>query len=259
MLSPLCRTTAKQVAKTLSSPPLFDKNLKIWRKSRFLEEEVEEAWIRSVSNVTLLLYLYEGLNFGSELFAKCVELFGLLCACTTLHSPTSALVIYAHAYVTFFVPYWRKILQRMAWQPSRVVPGLSQYLASKGLAFAPTQTTCCVPNSMQLDAAHPEDAERVIPSTIPPAKRLKVDTPSLSIPPKSLPISSAHCDVPVPASIDDLPPLLRESLLPFQKEGITFAINRGGRVLIGDDMGLGSKSPLTLPHPLSLTFFFCLV
>lgn len=188
-----------------------------------------------------------------------MELFGLLCACTTLHSPTSALVIYAHAYVTFFVPYWRKILQRMAWQPSRVVPGLSQYLASKGLAFAPTQTTCCVPNSMQLDAAHPEDVERVIPSTIPPAKRLKVDTPSPSIPPKSLPISSAHCDVPVPASIDDLPPLLRESLLPFQKEGITFAINRGGRVLIGDDMGLGSKSSLTLPHPLSLTFFFCLV
>ena len=187
-----------------------------------------------------------------------MELFGLLCACTTLHSPTSALVIYAHAYVTFLFRiecHWRKILQRMAWQPSRVVPGLSQYLASKGLPFAPTQTTCCVTNSMQLDAAHPEDVERVIPSTIPPAKRVKVDTPSPSIPPKSLPISSA----PVPASIDDLPPLLRESLLPFQKEGITFAINRGGRVLIGDDMGLGSKSPLTLPHPLSLTFFFCLV
>ena len=91
MLSPLCRTTAKQVAKTLSSPPLFDKNLKIWRKSRFLEEEVEEAWIRSVSNVTLLLYLYEGLNFGSELFSKCVELFGLLCACTTTHQVHTAL------------------------------------------------------------------------------------------------------------------------------------------------------------------------
>ncbi len=164
-----------------------------------------------------------------------------------LPPPSSAAVIYA-LIRSSLVPYWRKILQRMAWQPSRVVPGLTQYLAAKGLAFAPTQTTCCVPNSMQADAAQPEDKpERVIPSTVPPAKRVKVDTPSPSIIPKSLQISSAHSDVPVPASIDDLPPLLRESLLPFQKEGITFAINRGGRVLIGDDMGLGSKSPLTFP------------
>ncbi|EPT28685.1 SWI2/SNF2-containing protein [Toxoplasma gondii ME49] len=36
-----------------------------------------------------------------------------------------------------------------------------------------------------------------------------------------------------------MPPLLRKSLFPFQLEGILFALQRGGRVLIGDQMGLG--------------------
>jgi hypothetical protein len=49
-------------------------------------------------------------------------------------------------------------------------------------------------------------------------------------------------------SVDDLPSLLRDSLLPFQHEGVIFAINKGGRVMIADDMGLGSR----IPRPLSL-------
>ncbi|OEH74654.1 hypothetical protein cyc_04625 [Cyclospora cayetanensis] len=36
-----------------------------------------------------------------------------------------------------------------------------------------------------------------------------------------------------------LPPKLREHLLPFQWEGVVFAVQRGGRALIGDEMGLG--------------------
>lgn len=36
-----------------------------------------------------------------------------------------------------------------------------------------------------------------------------------------------------------LTPEFIESLFPFQKEGITFAVKRGGRCLIADDMGLG--------------------
>lgn len=35
------------------------------------------------------------------------------------------------------------------------------------------------------------------------------------------------------------PPLLRTSLLPFQRIGVSFALMRGGRVLFGDEMGLG--------------------
>ena len=36
-----------------------------------------------------------------------------------------------------------------------------------------------------------------------------------------------------------LPPHLDRHLLPFQREGIEFAIRQNGRCLIGDDMGLG--------------------
>ncbi|KEP67055.1 UNVERIFIED_CONTAM: SWI2/SNF2-containing protein [Hammondia hammondi] len=36
-----------------------------------------------------------------------------------------------------------------------------------------------------------------------------------------------------------MPTLLRKSLFPFQLEGVLFALQRGGRVLIGDQMGLG--------------------
>lgn len=36
-----------------------------------------------------------------------------------------------------------------------------------------------------------------------------------------------------------MPRSLLDSLLPFQREGVSFALKRKGRVLIADDMGLG--------------------
>ncbi|XP_024895343.1 DNA annealing helicase and endonuclease ZRANB3 isoform X2 [Pteropus alecto] len=39
--------------------------------------------------------------------------------------------------------------------------------------------------------------------------------------------------------LDFLPDKLREKLLPFQKDGITFALRRNGRCMIADEMGLG--------------------
>ena len=36
-----------------------------------------------------------------------------------------------------------------------------------------------------------------------------------------------------------VPAKLREALFPFQREGVKFALRRGGRCLIGDEMGLG--------------------
>jgi SNF2 family DNA or RNA helicase len=36
-----------------------------------------------------------------------------------------------------------------------------------------------------------------------------------------------------------IPPHLHSSLLPFQKEAVVFAIERGGRCLLADEMGLG--------------------
>ena len=38
---------------------------------------------------------------------------------------------------------------------------------------------------------------------------------------------------------DKLPSKLQERLMGFQREGIRFALRKGGRLLIGDEMGLG--------------------
>ena len=44
-----------------------------------------------------------------------------------------------------------------------------------------------------------------------------------------------------PTNLEDsrVPRSLLDSLLPFQREGVSFALKRKGRVLIADDMGLG--------------------
>jgi hypothetical protein len=151
----------------------------------------------------------------------------------------------------------------MAWQPSRIVPGLAQYLAAKGLPFAPSHCGqhASASAKIHLDAAsHQLQAEPKRPTTPlhPPAKRVKADAHEVLRRSESSTSSTTsvadhfHSDG-VPATrgavgaakpIDDLPLLLRRSLLPFQEEGITFAIQRGARVMIADDMGLGSTLPL---------------
>ena len=35
-----------------------------------------------------------------------------------------------------------------------------------------------------------------------------------------------------------LPPALQDALMPFQRAGVQFALRRGGRALIADEMGL---------------------
>lgn len=152
----------------------------------------------------------------------------------------------------------------MAWQPSRIVPGLAQYLAAKGLPFAPSDCGqhASASAKIQLDAAsHQIQAEPKRPTTPlhPPAKRVKADTheilrrPESSTPSTTSVADQFHSDgapvatrgaVGAARPIGDLPLLLRSSLLPFQEEGITFAIQRGARVMIADDMGLGSTPPL---------------
>jgi hypothetical protein len=154
----------------------------------------------------------------------------------------------------------------MTWQPSRIVPGLAQYLAAKGMAPAPIPTetprrevASAAPLAIQLDTTGPPmhavpQCPRPLPQPTP--KRAKVDVPVQVQPHRLKPSNSVPDDlrldpVAVPScapatskSIDDLPPVLRSSLLPFQEEGVRFAIERGGRVMIGDDMGLGSIDPL---------------
>ncbi|KAL7991821.1 hypothetical protein Chor_016077 [Crotalus horridus] len=44
---------------------------------------------------------------------------------------------------------------------------------------------------------------------------------------------------PLEADLVGVDPKLVTSLLPFQREGVNFAISRGGRLLLADDMGLG--------------------
>ena len=46
---------------------------------------------------------------------------------------------------------------------------------------------------------------------------------------------------------------LQTALLPFQRDGVLFGLRRGGRVLIGDEMGVGKTlqgialAPITRP------------
>jgi hypothetical protein len=155
----------------------------------------------------------------------------------------------------------------MAWQPSRIVPGLTQYLAAKGLAAMPME--------QRAEATRPDagsllvqsdfvriEPERPLSPQRHAVKRLKVDEHMRSQHAKSTCSPDIGCES-LPASvssggscaksIDDLPPLLRDSLLPFQRDGVMFAMNGGGRVMIADDMGLGSTIP-TIPS--SYGFFF---
>ena len=161
----------------------------------------------------------------------------------------------------------------MAWQPSRIVPGLTQYLAAKGLGFAAPDRGAEATRqgavragqlSTHIDASSPaamEPDRPLSPPLPPPAKRLKADEPvrmqhsEASAPvflsdskPSVASLAPASSAVSSAKSVDDLPSLLRDSLLPFQHEGVIFAINKGGRVMIADDMGLGSR----IPRPLSL-------
>ncbi|XP_018011720.1 SWI/SNF-related matrix-associated actin-dependent regulator of chromatin subfamily A-like protein 1 isoform X2 [Hyalella azteca] len=69
-----------------------------------------------------------------------------------------------------------------------------------------------------------EPAVRISPL---PANVLKVLKEAKSLPP-------LHS-----VDISGLDPLLRDSLLPYQLDGVRFGLRRGGRVLIADDMGLG--------------------
>ena len=40
-------------------------------------------------------------------------------------------------------------------------------------------------------------------------------------------------------SIDNLPKCLKKDLYQFQKEGVAFGLNKCGRLLLGDEMGVG--------------------
>ena len=46
-------------------------------------------------------------------------------------------------------------------------------------------------------------------------------------------------DLGVEAAYERIPETLRDAMFPFQREGVKFGLARGGRVLIGDQMGLG--------------------
>ena len=43
-----------------------------------------------------------------------------------------------------------------------------------------------------------------------------------------------------------VPAKLRDTMFEFQRTGVRFALARGGRALIGDEMGLGKVRPLEL-------------
>lgn len=40
-------------------------------------------------------------------------------------------------------------------------------------------------------------------------------------------------------TLDSLPPKIKDNLYDFQRKGIEFGVSRFGRVLLGDEMGVG--------------------
>lgn len=48
-----------------------------------------------------------------------------------------------------------------------------------------------------------------------------------------------NTDLEVEQLLLNVPPRLSKTLLPFQKDGVKFGLQRGGRCLIADEMGVG--------------------
>lgn len=65
-------------------------------------------------------------------------------------------------------------------------------------------------------------------------------------------------DSTVVEQMSRIPSEMMEKLLPFQKEGVRYALERGGRCLIADEMGLG-KTLQAITTMVSLQGFPALV
>ncbi|KAM9836018.1 DNA annealing helicase and endonuclease ZRANB3 [Aulostomus maculatus] len=50
---------------------------------------------------------------------------------------------------------------------------------------------------------------------------------------------TSHCDTRWSQQLSGLPPKLLQRLMPFQREGVEFALSKNGRCMIADEMGLG--------------------
>lgn len=75
---------------------------------------------------------------------------------------------------------------------------------------------------------------------IPYTTRLVVEKFSQSVGSWWVPCMEGHyTEEQVDELLGKLPGSLRNALLPFQLEGVRFALRRGGRCLIADEMGLG--------------------
>ncbi len=69
-----------------------------------------------------------------------------------------------------------------------------------------------------------------------PGVRVRVEP----LPPLAAAVLRAAAAIPDDSSrYAHVPVALEEQLMPFQREGVRFALSRGGRALIGDEMGLG--------------------
>uniref|UniRef100_A0A8C2JZR3 SWI/SNF-related matrix-associated actin-dependent regulator of chromatin subfamily A-like protein 1 n=1 Tax=Cyprinus carpio TaxID=7962 RepID=A0A8C2JZR3_CYPCA len=79
--------------------------------------------------------------------------------------------------------------------------------------------------------------------------------------------SESRAPVPPEADLSHVDPQLTRSLMPFQRDGVNFAVSREGRLLLADDMGLGktvqaiciaayykSEWPLLVVAPSSVRF-----
>ncbi|RZS19141.1 hypothetical protein BHM03_00051521 [Ensete ventricosum] len=84
---------------------------------------------------------------------------------------------------------------------------------------------------------------------IPYTTRLVVEKFSQSVGTWWVPCMEGHyTEEQVDELLGKLPKSLRNALLPFQLEGVRFALRRGGRCLIADEMGLGKTIQVNRVH-----------
>lgn len=89
---------------------------------------------------------------------------------------------------------------------------------------------------------------------IPYTTRLVVEKFSQSVSTQWTPcMEGHHSEEQVDELLVKLPKTLRDSLLPFQLEGVRFALQRGGRCLIADEMGLGKTIQVVASRSYSLS------
>ena len=131
--------------------------------------------------------------------------------------------------------------------------GFSQYDADRKVWIIPEQEKTqmidrvgpyCLDNNILMGET-PKFVEKIINTQIPFQKVSKVA--------KDLKFDYENEKKSNQKSTEDLPPKIKDSVYSFQREGIQYGINKFGRILLGDEMGVGKTV-----QAIGISYIFCL-